>query len=50
MHIKYCDLNASIKYERIDWYNSSFDKNGPCMIEKTTIKFTDLALEREEKT
>ena len=43
MHIKFYDWNASIKYERINWYNSRFDKNGPSMI-KTTINFTDLAL------
>ena len=48
MHIKFYDWNASIKYERINWYNSKFDKNGPSMI-KITINFTDLALKTLRK-
>ena len=48
MHIKFYDWNASIKYERINWYNSRFDKNGHSMI-KTTINFTDLALKTLRK-
>ena len=48
MHIKFYDWNASIKYERINWYNSRFNKNGPSMI-KTTINLTDLALKMLRK-
>ena len=48
MHIKFYVWNASIKYERIKWYNSRFDKNGPSMI-KTKINFTDIALKTLRK-